>query len=415
MSSVLFVSGTTRGDALGGIGRALGALFNRCGYEFIEVNLAQPNAIDLLNKVINEKQKRIEFVLSFLGMGAGLKTNEAPSRNVWEALGVPFISLYGDAPFYFFDRHVHESQIVGSLYGFPEHYALRKRLPKCNGLIGLIQPTSLDMLAKEDIDFKRKEQGKLFFLKNGNDPQKLVNIWKTSLSPEIASMLCELAGELESEITSSLSNNIDEFITAYFQAKGLDIEALVKLRLFFNAQLDDYLRRIKSTMMAEVLMDFPVEIHGHNWDHLDFSGKRCTFVNDVDYRKSQDYIRNSLGIIDMSPNTGMAPHDRPCRAFGMYTLCLTNEQPYFQEGFANYQDFSFKFDKESMRDKISDVLSRPKQYVELGIEVAETFRAANPPENFVRSMLETASAIRLACSSRPPNMQNFFDWPPSTL
>jgi hypothetical protein len=415
MNVVLFLSGQSMGDALGAIGRSCRRTFEELGYEFIEVNFGQPDAGTYFNSIL--KERKIEFAFSFVGMCNDLVggTDDGKRVNLWEGLGIPFISLYGDSPAYYFDRHVVPSGLFACLYAFPEHYALRKRLPAINGLIGTLPPAPLDVTAKSSLDFAAKERGPLLFLKNGNDPQKLLASWHRGLPVTVYEMLAELATELVGTITTTLGDDIDALVCRYFLDKGLDIEAVPKLRLFFTAQLDDYLRRVKSTSIAELLLDFPIEVHGYNWEHVDFSGRRAKLVHGGDYTKSRSLVEGALGVLDMSPNTSGAPHERASRAFGMYTLCLTNEQRFFSDRFPQHQLFTFRFEGQSLKDKVADVLAHPKRYVELGIEVAETFRSNHSPLDFGKLMLETAGSIRLAWAGRPPGLQNFFAWPPSKL
>ena len=413
MTAVVFLSGRAMNDALGAAGRAHRPLFETLGHEFVEVNLGQTGAQELLNKTIQERG--IEFVYSAAGIGAAMcgTTSEGKDVNLWEGIGVPYISLKGDSPAYFFDRHVMSSPWHACLYFFPEHLELRKRFPLTPALYGLVPPMPFDMTDKRDIDFRKKETGKLLFLKNGNDAAKLVQIWREAIPVPTFVILTELAGELVSGINGEIGYDIDAFVMAYFLDKGWDISEFVNLRLFFVAQLDDYLRRIKSTMVAEVLADFPVEIHGFNWEHFDFSRRRATYVPGGDYTQSREKIMDSLGLVDMSPNTQRAPHDRAMRAFGLWTLCLTNKQRFFTEQFGNSDEFTYNFDKESLRGKVADVLAHPKRYVELGLAVAEEFRRDRRPEDFAQFMLDTASHVRLAHGPRSADLQDFFVWPPA--
>ena len=414
MSVVVFLSGITMGDALGSAGRDLGSIFERLGLRFVEISLAKPEAPALLNKMVNEAP--IQFVFSFAGMGAEMKgtREDGKETNLWEGLRVPFLSLYGDSPSYFFDRHVLPGTFFAGLYGFPEHSHLRKRLPGVAGLLATIPPTTLDLMDKKSIDFSKKEKGKLLFLKNGNDPDWLLSAWRRSVPEPVFVMLTDLASELMSQMHTDLGNDLDALVCSSFQSKGWDIEALVNLRLFFIAQLDDYLRRLKSTFIVEALLDLPIEIHGYNWEHVDFSNRRAKLITVADYAKSKSLIKESLALLDMSPNTAMAPHDRPTRAFGMYTLCLTNEQEYFNRNLPLHDAFSFRFEEESLKSKVSEVLSNPRRSVELGIEVAESFNNGREPEVLGRFLMDTASNIRLANAGRLPDLPDYFVWPPAT-
>ena len=101
------------------------------------------------------------------------------------------------------------------------------------------------------------------------------------------------------------------------------------------------------------------------------------------------------------------------RAFGLWTLCLTNQQSFFDQCFSRAAEFTYRFEKDNLREKVADVLAHPKRYVELGQEVASQFRDGRRPGAFAEYMLATASHIRLACGPRPPGLQEYFVWPPS--
>jgi len=415
MSAVLFIHASSMSDAIGGIGQSFKPYYEALGYEFISLNFAEPESNNQLIPILSTGE--IELVYSFVAYCADLMVtdNEGNQLNVWTAFNIPYISLNGDSPAYFFDRHVNNGPNFATLYGFNEHYALRKLLPNLQGVIGVFQPCVLDAIPREQIDFKLKENGKLFFLKNGNNPEALKELWVNTLSPTISSMLLDLAAELESQIHTTLGENIDALVMGFFEGKGLDIENLTKLRLFFDAQLDDYLRRAKSTFMAKVLADYPVVINGYNWEHLDFSGKRCEFAPGGNFYTSREFMKTGLGVIDMSPNTSQGFHDRPLRALGAHTLCITNKQESFDDTFDNHEETSFIFEKESLQSRIEDVLANPKRYVEIGAEMARVFNDQYPKERTVKSMIDLASLLRLGSTSNRLAMQDFFIWPPTRI
>jgi hypothetical protein len=416
MPAIVFLSDRSMNDAIGAAGRAHRTLFEELGYEYVEVNFADPAAAqDVFDRSV--LSKHIEFAYGSVGIGADLSGRAADGKvvNFWEANRIPYISLSGDSPAYYFARHIMPSPWHACIYYFPEHLELRRRLGRTSALFGLAPPIPFDMTDKREIDFRKKEQGKLLFLKNGNDPEKLLRIWREAIPAATFIALTELAGELVNSMNTENSCDIDASVTTFFLDKGWDISEFTNLRLFFVAQLDDYLRRIKSTLVADVLADFPVEIHGFNWEHFDFSRRRATFVPGGDYTESRARIIDSLGIVDVSPNTQRAPHDRAMRAFGLCTLCLTNEQRFFKEQFTNSAMFSYRFEKDHLAAKIADVVANPKRYVELGLNVAEQFRYSRRPEDFAQFMLDTASHIRLASGPRPAGLQEFFAWPVANL
>lgn len=415
MSVVVFLSGETMGDALGAIGRSFRPLFDELGLDMVEVKLSNPDGLAQLDKIVRESP--VEFALTFVGMAARLggRTPDGKEVNYWESMRIPLISLYGDTPAYFFDRHVMPTDLTACMYAFPEHVEFRRTLPKTRGILGVSPPGPMDEVPKNAIDFKRKVEGRLLFLKNGNDPEALMSQWRDALPPRAFLMLAEIAVELGARMAVDPVNRVDLLVDDYFRGRGLDLTAVARLRTFFVAQLDDYLRRIKSTLIAKVLMDFPVDMFGFNWEHLDFSGRKINFTSGGDYTRSAPMIRDSLGVIDMSPNTGRAPHERPLRAFGAYTLCLTNHQAFFHENVSHSDEFSFAFDEESIRTKVAEVIANPKRYVDIGIAAAESFRSKFPRQRFGELLVDTAATLRLACGGRPGPLQPYFIWPPEEL
>jgi hypothetical protein len=323
--------------------------------------------------------------------------------------------MFGDSPAYFFDRHVVSANGFACLYGFPEHLQFRRRLPKVKGLLGTIPPSVLDLVPKQSVKLGDKERGPILFLKNGNDPDQLVESWRRSLPESVFLAITDLASSLVAGIETDVANDIDHVTLQYLQANCMDAEALTRLRLYLTAQLDDYMRRVKSTLIVESLLDFPIEVHGVKWEHVDFRGKRAKLVPGGDYESSKQLISRSLALLDMSPNTGLAPHDRPLRAMGAYTLCLTNEQQWFAERFEHATDFMFRFNRDHIRAKVADILANPKRYVELGVEVADTFIESQSPDAFGRFMLDVAGYLRLESSARFPSSQDYFAWPPQKL
>jgi hypothetical protein len=415
MDTVLLLSGTTRGGTLEGICRSFATVLSQLDIQLVEIQLTDLNS--LLTKLKSLDIARVLFALSCVGMGLELTIQrDGRESNLWQELGIPCITLHGDSPAYFFDRHVVRNNAVASLYAFTEHCVLRKRLPRVHGPVGIMPPILIDMARMDEIDFAAKKEGTLLFLKNGKDPHAIQNIWRACLPARTLRSLLELADQLASNLNCPCGNQIDDVVTAYFIQKGLETETFAKLRLFFIAQLDDYLRAVKCTMMAEALMDFPVEIRGNEWSHLDFTGKRATYIDDCNFIDSTSLLRRSLGMIDMSPNTGSLPHDRVMRAYGSHTLCLTNRGQTFLNDLPSAPTLGYSFDKESLQSQVAYLLSHRSEAVEMGIADAQRFRQLNPPELAFERMLDYAALTRLEhTAQRPAVLQDFVLWPPASL
>ncbi len=413
MKRVVFLSAQSMNDALGAAGRAHQRLFEELGHRFIEIDFSKPTAQDLLGRTLAEGG--IEFAYSVVGFGADFRAtrSDGVEVNLWEASRTPYISLTGDSPAYFFQRHVMPSPWHACLYFFPEHLELRKRLAPSNAMYGIVPPIPFDHAEKRAIDFRRKESGRLLFLKNGNDPNKLVEAWRSGMPTATFLLIADLAGELAGALNGPLADDLDALVRERFLAKGWDVEGLINLRLFFVAQLDDYLRRVKSQFVADTIADFPVIIQGFNWEHMDFSGRKATYVKGGDYTHSRQQIIESLGTVDMSPNTQRAPHDRVLRSFGLHTLCITNRQSFIDQNVPEAATFSYEFVKEALVEKVAEAIQNPRRAVEAGMAASATFRKDRHPLQFAEFMVETAHHLRIAGGERPGGLPDFFVWPPT--
>lgn len=416
MNTILYMTGVTQGDALGGIARGVIQPFIDSGLEAIEVNCADPNVFKNVASILEKKE--IFFVLSFIGIGRDIVVDDAAGKkgNIWDMMGIPFISAIGDSPAYYFDRHISPGHGFANLYTFREHYDLRKSLPAGKGMNAMSLPFIFDREPIEKIDFAAKEKGKVIFPKNGSSTEQLKALWKKHCRPTICAALMDIADLLEQQMHNPVTDNIDTIVREVLGERGIDIDAMTTLRLFFVAQLDDYLRRAKATMIINALRDFPVEIHGNGWDFIDFSKAKCTYVPGCDYRKTRELIRHSLAVIDMSPNTQNGFHDRILRTYGMHTLCITNKQECMSSVFGEEPGFEYEFTPESLSQRIADVIAKPKHYVEMGREVTRQFDESFPAQSVVSSFVEIADMLRLAMTrSYNPEMQDFFMWPPMMM
>jgi hypothetical protein len=418
MKTVLFLSSTSRGGALNATALSFADMYRAHGYDFEFIDPKTDSEVKRFKEILH--LKKVSFAMGMAGFtyDATLPKKDGTNVNLWETLGIPFFSLLGDAPSYFFDRHVSLTPAHALLYGFPDHLVLRKRLPCIKGAIATMPPVAMNAVPFESIDFAKKLEGRLLFLKNGNDAPALVRAWQQSLPPNVAKALIEMADALTNgdAIDECHGTQIDDMIIAYYAQCGIDIDTLPKLRVLLHAHLDDYARRIKSALIARTLMDFPVVIHGENWEHLDFSKKRCTFIPGSDFERSNQMMRESLGVIDMSPNTGLALHDRVTRSFGAYTYCMTNEQQILSEALPSlHQQMTFRFNRDSIAERVNEAINNPRRTIEIGAEGAEIFRARYTEENFVNFTALLADSVRQAMAPRPENLQEFIVWPPTLL
>jgi hypothetical protein len=171
VDKVLFLSGTTRGATLESVGRSLGRDFGALGLGFHEISLADDeHFLENLRKVKFEEVKLI-YSWASMGLGIMLRQQDGTERDLWNDLGIPFLTFHGDSPAYFFDRHIAPDTKFITIYGFDEHRDLRKRFPLVHGSRRYrLAFAVLDEIPIGQVDIEKKKNGKILFLKNGKDP-----------------------------------------------------------------------------------------------------------------------------------------------------------------------------------------------------------------------------------------------------
>jgi hypothetical protein len=353
----------------------------------------------------------IWFAMSPFGGGEYHVVEGEEARSPWAEAGIPFVRLFGDVPAYFPAKHVQHFANSINAYGHSEHddFFVRWFAQKAPSLTLPLFP--FDTIPKHSVDLDGKAaSGTIIFPKNGNCPDRLVQYWRASLPPAVVKALESVA----EGACAALDQPIDLFadLQRYFAGLGINLPENQRLMFFLFAQLDDYLRRKKSTLIARSLLGHPVVIRGVNWEHIDFFGKRARHDPDSDYGRTRRLLDESMAIIDMSPNTHRGAHDRVLRAAGRYTAFLTNRQQFYIGNFPSHRSFTFLFNPDVIRECIDAALSRPRETVEMGVAQAERMRELLTEEKYVEQLVTAVDACVLGCEERPPGTQNYVSYQP---
>lgn len=408
--SVLMLLADGGNNAIRGLMTEYGKALAAAGIPTINISL---EPAELQYAVDEMAAGRIHFAVTWLGIAQDV-TVQGPGQldvNCWQHFNVPLVKIHADSPAYFAERHANVPENSANLYMASEFMHFRDTwMPDARSVAALLPPWPMSTIERARVDLKRRRHGKLIFLKNGNPPAELEARWRANLSSPTTDSLLELAGEIRKVGLSTGALHIGDFVGAYFKSRGISSASMQNLVSFFTAQLDDYLRRIKSEIIANALLDFPVIVQGANWNHVDFSGRKAQLRPGQDFETSHRIFTDELGVIDMSPNMDSEPHERMMRAAGAFSAALTNRQSWIEKKFDNAPSFTFDFDPESIRERIASVLENPDRHLEVGIEFGERFRQVYPPEELIRRVTEAAALASLQGRGPKPQIQDFFVW-----
>jgi hypothetical protein len=340
------------------------------------------------------------FAMSSFGVGEVHDAGGGKAASRWREAGVPFLRLYGDLPAYLPSRHLQRFRNSVNVYGHAEHQAFFRRWFDATAETVWLPYYPVDAMPFEAVNKDAKLAGAVVFPKNGNCPERLRRYWREALPPSVAKAL-EAVGET---LLARLDEDVDiaAAVQHHYSRLSIDLAEDRGLLFFLVAQLDDFLRRVKSTMIATSLLDLPVVIRGETWDHVDFSGRRARHDPDQDYGRTRSVLDNALAMLDMSPNTQSTPHDRVLRAAGRYTAFLSNRTQFYTNSFRNAGAFTFRFEPDSIRACVETAIAHPRETVEMGFAQAERMRELLTPERYVEQIAAVVDACALACASRRP-------------
>jgi hypothetical protein len=406
---ICFFAGS-EGNALAEGTKAVMAPFSSMASQTIFIDLNRTGWRDELMDVLFNP---VWFAASAFGIGQDIAAvRNGKLVNLWESGGVPFVRFFGDVPAYFPDKHVARFNNSINAYWDISHAMFYRRWFRDPSLSIVCSPVLIDQMPLEQVDVTSKLKGKLIFPKNGNSPLKLIDYWCMALPPTLSKALQVLGEESIGLDWINREPCLDDRIVRYFFEQGVDIAAEPAVLCFLVAQLDDYLRRVKSTMIGEALLDLPITIRGRFWDHVNFRGMRATYDPNSDVASTLPLIDQAPAVIDMSPNTQHSPHNRIWQAVGRGTAFLTNRLEYFDATLPIADRCTFAFEREAIHNLVEHYVTHPKEAIDLGLEQARILRPVFDEAPYVNTVLTAVQMVAMRLGGRPPETQNFVDFPP---
>jgi hypothetical protein len=172
-------------DALRGLMTDYGRAFEEFGRSILNVEIGE--SVAELRYATDLMQKgQVDFCMTWLGIGQDLSFTSRdgqPPRNAFELTQVPLLKIQGDLPAYLPDRHRDVPCNSANLYQADEFVQFRDRfIPEARSPAFLLPPMPMVPIARSSIDVSSRRAGKLVFLKNGNSPAALRELWRQDRS-----------------------------------------------------------------------------------------------------------------------------------------------------------------------------------------------------------------------------------------
>ncbi|HEX3952961.1 MAG TPA: hypothetical protein VHW90_05270 [Stellaceae bacterium] len=405
----LFITSPGLSNGIQGPAQELAELFRVHGREVDLLHIDDPDFVGVLQQQL--QQRRPDLVLSFGGFGDVLSFSQpgAAPQNLWSHLRIPFFKIIYDVHAYMPQHHYVRSRFQVLSYMLRDHAVLRMRHARPRPgepgtMIGVLPPIVTTLPGKDPEPITERT---LYFHKNGNSSAALEKTWE-GFPLLLRQALFDIAAAMRHDIDHAFVLQIADAVAAYIAAFERDGPMLLPCRDFILAQVDDYVRRLKGELIVKKLKDLPVVVNGQRWGYLkeQLGDCRLRFIEAADHADTSQRMRNSLGTINMGPNTDLAIHERSARAIAFGHGLVDYENQFSRD---NAFPHTFRLADDSLPQLVDRVLSEPRTSDEF-----EEFRhrlIAAHPITAALDYFENCAALVHFANDRSPEIQDYVWWP----
>jgi hypothetical protein len=393
---VLSLNWTSAYQSVRGLVRHFGTAWGKAGLELLELDISAPGWNDRLRDILNSR--RVRFVLATSGIGANIMID---GQNLWAKLNLPLFSLLLDHPAYMAANHRTQPKTVVLGYMFRDHALYQASDVRADNIVTSIDYGVPDLAPRETSAQRRP---RIIFAKTGNSPAVLAQSWRDA--PKFERILYDVLDELAPARRSNVfASEFPPAIARVAAAHRLELQPFDLLSRFLIAQVDDYVRREKSTSIARAILPFEVDVFGAAWEHIDTSGARARFHGPVAYERLEADFSSATASITMNPNIDLSVHDRFFTALGAGIVPISDRNAYTELNFPDILPYTFDFSPGSIAAAVERVTASP----EVALEAARAARArpgmgVDVAAAEILAIMDSAAFLHGA----PKAAQNFF-------
>ncbi len=331
------------------------------------------------------------FALTMTGLGVELATPKG--GNFWEAAKVPIFTWYCDHPAYFAARHVIRSPYVIHGYVWPDHARYHRDHLNPNGIAFAVHsgiPARAEFCGQPLPASQRN--GRILFAKTGGNPVLLERRWRAGFPAPFVALLLAATEELRGRNTADFPDTIARVADA--EGIHLASNGHAMMTLIFEADL--YLRACRSTLIAESIKAYPVDVVGNEWDHIDWTGAAARPVGAMNFVDVQRRLPSYLASLSVNPLVDGSVHDRVFCALSAGVVPVGEANAFARAHMTLLAPYNYAVETHAIQAAVEAVLSDPAR----ALEATEATYQAMLPQF---SMRESMRRIAAFCALRPLN------------
>jgi hypothetical protein len=392
---VAFV-GENENEALATGSRELLDTLAQQGFEGHLVDVNDPQWMAQLGWLANSG---IDFGFGFAGIGAAVANVDQAtktSRNLWEMLRVPFISILADQPSHLPRNHRVASRYVVNGYLFRDFFEVQRRLIR-SPQISVMLPQICAPNPYRDGKPWRRRTHRMIFVKSGGDPALLRAEW-----PKYPARLRTILEEASDEALKHATGDVGDLVLACFASAGIELGERHDILFAAVQQVDLYVRRARATQMAEALCRVPAEIIGARWDHIDRSGAKARFLPPVKSATLPALYADAQFIVNVTPNLSYGAHERAMQGMAAKASVVSDDNDFTRHRFGALPNYhGFDWTDPDWADKIAARFEDPADYGDLAQPAIELLETEFAPRKLTDALVEIAAIVRFGESCAP--------------
>ncbi|HEY0930640.1 MAG TPA: hypothetical protein VGE27_12035 [Gemmatimonas sp.] len=293
---VVLCTGVSSYHVLSYLSNDLARAFVDAGWSAEVLDLSRVSTPTELRRIV--VQNRTAFFCGYSGYGANIAG--ANGTSAYDALGVPYVGLMLDSPSYYPSRHETLSAETIFLHGDDGHHDASVAISPAGSHRGLFRLATSPWTAPTSPIAERTRT--VLFASKGGDPVQYEAMLRRTLDARGLRVVLAIADALGATTTPQRMGDV---ANACLPTTAPDA------RWHTLAAHGDHLARIRrATGVARALLSLPVTFVGGEWEHLDRTTSRATFLPGTPLPDVRRLMASSASVLNVQPGTTDSVHDR---------------------------------------------------------------------------------------------------------
>lgn len=367
-------------DSLSGLLRLASDELTADGYEVHTIDINHPDWLDKLKAVL--ARGGVLYAMGMSGVGSDLYTDD--KRLLWEAAKLPFFNWNCDHPCYYPSRHVIRNRYLLHGYVFPDHarYAMQHFNANGTAFFSHMGIPPRRIFTNPPLP-ARGRNGRILFTKTGGNINSIEARWH-SFVPLHRDILFAAAEELFHRSTADFLSVLQRLAEPH----GLMLDGNSELTLAFIREVDLYVRCRRANLVVDAVLQYPVDVYGKGWDHIDWSRGAATYNGHADWNQMITLLPGYLGCLSTNPLIDESVHDRSFFALAANVVPVADSNAFSRQRMPELERYTFHFDRHSIGTAVEALLAEP----EAALERTEAVWGALEPVLSMRQSLRRIAA-----------------------